>query len=72
MSLSRIKKLYPHKGSYFATDRQMDMRTGTLLIAALFPNPGNLLIIPKGGKVIAWGFNPRLTDQHETRPEGMQ
>ncbi len=35
--------IYPRQGTYFATDRHVDMRTGTLLVAALFPNPGNLI-----------------------------
>lgn len=33
--------LYPHKGRFYATDRQVDERTGTLRLAVLFPNPGN-------------------------------
>ena len=35
--------LYPHKGTFYAIDRQVDVRTGTLRAAALFPNPGSLL-----------------------------
>jgi membrane fusion protein (multidrug efflux system) len=34
---------YPHAGRLFAMDRQVDLRTGTLRVAALFPNPGRLL-----------------------------
>lgn len=34
---------YPHDGRLFAIDRQVDLRTGTLRVAALFPNPGRLL-----------------------------
>lgn len=34
---------YPHKGEMFAADNQVDVRTGSLRIAALFPNPGNIL-----------------------------
>lgn len=34
---------YPHKGSWFASENQVDGRTGALRIAALFPNPGNIL-----------------------------
>jgi membrane fusion protein (multidrug efflux system) len=36
-------KLYPHKGKFFLADRQVDVKTGTIRIAALFPNPGNIL-----------------------------
>jgi membrane fusion protein (multidrug efflux system) len=35
--------LYPHVGRFFAIDRQVDVRTGTFRVAALFPNPTNLL-----------------------------
>jgi membrane fusion protein (multidrug efflux system) len=35
--------LYTHKGTFYAIDRQVDVRTGTLRVAALFPNPVNLL-----------------------------
>jgi membrane fusion protein (multidrug efflux system) len=34
---------YPHKGTFYAIDRQVDVRTGTLRAAALFPNPASLL-----------------------------
>lgn len=34
---------YPHIGRFYAIDRQVDVRTGTLRVAALFPNPTNLL-----------------------------
>jgi len=34
---------YPHKGKYFLADRQVDATTGTIRIAGLFPNPGNIL-----------------------------
>ena len=34
---------YPHAGAFFAIDRQVDVRTGTLRVEALFPNPTNLL-----------------------------
>ena len=36
-------KVYPHKGQFFLIDRQVDVKTGTILVAALFPNPDNLL-----------------------------
>jgi len=35
--------LYPQTGRFYAIDRQVDVRTGTLRVAALFPNPTNLL-----------------------------
>lgn len=35
--------IHPHKGEFTFTDRQVDPRTGTIRVAALFPNPGNIL-----------------------------
>ncbi len=35
--------LYPHRGRIAIADRQVDVRTGTIRLAALFPNPGNIL-----------------------------
>jgi membrane fusion protein (multidrug efflux system) len=35
--------VYPHKGDFSFADREVDVRTGTIKIASLFPNPGNLL-----------------------------
>ncbi len=35
--------IYPQKGELYAAENQVDVRTGSLRIAALFPNPGNLL-----------------------------
>ena len=37
------EKVYPHKGQFFLVDRQVDVKTGTIRVAALFPNPNNLL-----------------------------
>jgi len=34
---------YPHKGRITFADRQIDPKTGTIKVATLFPNPGNLL-----------------------------
>jgi RND family efflux transporter MFP subunit len=34
---------YPHPGKFVLADRQVDPTTGTIRIAAAFPNPGNLL-----------------------------
>jgi membrane fusion protein (multidrug efflux system) len=36
-------KIYPHKGQFFLVDRQVDVKTGTIRVAAVFPNPNNLL-----------------------------
>jgi len=35
--------LYDHKGTFFAIDREVDPRTGTIRMAVTFPNPENLL-----------------------------
>ena len=35
--------IYPHKGEVAFADRQVDVRTGTIRVATLFPNPQNLL-----------------------------
>ena len=37
------EKVYPHKGQFHLVDRQVDQKTGTIRVAALFPNPNNLL-----------------------------
>jgi membrane fusion protein (multidrug efflux system) len=34
---------HPHTGRFVFADRQVDVQTGTIKVAALFPNPGNLL-----------------------------
>ena len=34
---------HPHKGVLAFADRQVDIRTGTIKVAGLFPNPGNVL-----------------------------
>jgi membrane fusion protein (multidrug efflux system) len=36
-------QIYAEKGKFYAVQRQVDSRTGTLQIAAVFPNPGNVL-----------------------------
>ena len=36
-------RVFPHKGRLYFADRQVDERTGTIKIATLFPNPGNIL-----------------------------
>ncbi|MEN6621018.1 MAG: efflux RND transporter periplasmic adaptor subunit [Smithella sp.] len=35
--------IYPHEGKFYAADRQVNTRTGTLRMAALFPNPQGFL-----------------------------
>jgi membrane fusion protein (multidrug efflux system) len=45
--------VYPHKGTFFMADRQVDVGTGTLRVAVLFPNPGNLLRPGQYGRVRA-------------------
>lgn len=35
--------VYPQNGKFFFADRQVDVKTGTIQVATLFPNPGNLL-----------------------------
>lgn len=35
--------VHPHAGTFAFTDRQVDEKTGTIKVAALFPNPGNIL-----------------------------
>jgi membrane fusion protein (multidrug efflux system) len=36
-------RVFPHKGKLYFADRQVDERTGTIKVATLFSNPGNLL-----------------------------
>ncbi len=36
-------KVHPYKGSFAFADRQVDVKTGTIKVAALFPNPGNVI-----------------------------
>jgi len=45
--------VYPHKGTFFMEDRQVDVGTGALRVAALFPNPGNVLRPGQFGRVRA-------------------
>ncbi len=35
--------IYPQKGAFFIADRQVDVKTGTIRLAARFPNPTNIL-----------------------------
>jgi RND family efflux transporter MFP subunit len=44
---------YPHEGTFYFADRQVNESTGAIRIAALFPNPGNILRPGGYGKVRA-------------------
>jgi membrane fusion protein (multidrug efflux system) len=44
---------YPRSGKVLWTDRQIDTSTGTIRVAAAFPNPGNVLRPGEYGKVHA-------------------
>ena len=44
---------YPHKGKFFIADRNVDLKTGTIKLAGVFPNPGNLLRPGQYGRVRA-------------------
>jgi len=35
--------VFPHEGTFFFADRQVSLGTGSIRIAGLFPNPGNVL-----------------------------
>jgi len=45
--------VFPHPGKILFADRQVDAATGTLRLAAAFPNPGNLLRPGQYGRVRA-------------------
>ena len=36
-------RVHPEKGTFFFADREVDIKTGTIKVAILFPNPGNRL-----------------------------
>ena len=36
-------RVHPYKGRFALADRQVDLKTGTIKLAALFQNPGNIL-----------------------------
>ena len=42
---------YPEKGKVYFADRQVDVRTGAITLAGLFPNPGNVLRPGQYGRV---------------------
>ena len=43
--------IYPHKGRVYFADREVDVRTGAIRVAGLFPNPGNNLRPGQYGRV---------------------
>src|SRR5262245_12540567 len=44
-------ELYPQKGKFYALDRSLDPRTGSIRYEVTFPNPGNMLRPGQFGKV---------------------
>jgi RND family efflux transporter MFP subunit len=42
---------YPRKGRFFAVDRQVDVQTGAIRLAGLFPNPDNILRPGQYGRI---------------------
>lgn len=36
-------QVFPEKGTFFSIDRQVSVKTGTIALEVIFPNPGNLL-----------------------------
>ena len=46
-------QIYPKRGSFYFADRQVDSRTGTIQLAATFPNPNGLLRPGQFGRVSA-------------------
>jgi len=43
--------MYPHKGTFYALDRNLDLKTGSIRYEVTFPNPGNNLRPGQFGKV---------------------
>jgi membrane fusion protein (multidrug efflux system) len=46
-------RIYPYKGRFSLADRQVDVKTGTIKLAAFFRNPGNYLRPGQFGKIRA-------------------
>ena len=44
---------YPHEGTFYFADRSVDQNTGSIQLAALFPNPGSVLRPGQYGRVRA-------------------
>ena len=45
--------IFPHQGEFYAVNREVDVRTGAILVQTVFPNPGNVLRPGGFGKVSA-------------------
>jgi membrane fusion protein (multidrug efflux system) len=45
------RSTYPEKGKFFAADRQVDVQTGAIRLAGLFPNAENILRPGQYGRV---------------------
>jgi RND family efflux transporter MFP subunit len=45
--------VYPQKGQFYMADRSVDQKTGSIKLAGLFPNPGNILRPGAYGRVRA-------------------
>src|SRR5262245_2009903 len=45
--------VYQHKGKFYVVDRNVDVKTGAIKLAATFPNPGNVLRPGQYGRVRA-------------------
>jgi len=45
--------VYPEHGKFFVADREVNQKTGSIRLAGVFPNPGNLLRPGQYGKVRA-------------------
>ena len=46
-------RIYPREGTFYFADRSVDPTTGAIQLAALFPNPGNVLRPGQYGKIRA-------------------
>jgi membrane fusion protein (multidrug efflux system) len=44
---------YPYKGTFYIADREVNVQTGSIRLAGLFPNPGNILRPGQYGRVRA-------------------
>jgi membrane fusion protein (multidrug efflux system) len=44
-------EMYPQKGKFYALDRSLDVKTGSIRYEVTFPNPGNILRPGQFGKV---------------------
>ncbi len=51
--------VYPYKGTFGFADRQIDVKTGTITVAAIFPNPGNFLRPGQYGKIRVCDLHPQ-------------